>query len=323
MDKFSKDFKKAGGFGKIREFARQGVLGTVAGEVFLLGKSHKALEIANLASQYKVHRHLKKRYGSYIGSFRNKQNLLVHKKNKIVWICWLQGIENASHLVRQCYETVKKQFADWKIIVITSENLNEYTHFPDYISEKWKKGIISNTHFSDLLRLELLTRHGGLWLDATVYCTGKLPEYIENTPLFMYQSLKPGFTGHTNRISSWLIWAESDNIILLETKRLLFRYWKNNDILYDYFILHHFITMVLENYPEHLACIIPVSNEMPHILLLRLFEKFDPEMWEAVKKGSDFHKLTYKFTEEQSGLKDTYYQKLFVKACPETKYSGK
>lgn len=314
MDRISKDFKKVGGFGKIKEFARQGVLGTVAGEVFLLGKSHKALEIANLASQYKVHKHLKKKYGSYIGSLRDKQDTLVHKKNKTVWICWLQGIENAPQLVQQCYETIKKQFADWKIVVITSENLNKYTDFPDHIVEKWKKGIISNTHFSDLLRLELLTLHGGLWLDATVCCTGKLPKYIEDTPLFMYQSLKPGFTGHTNRISNWLIWAESSNIILLETKRILFKYWKDNDSVYDYFIFHHFATMILESYPEHLANIVPISNEMPHILLLHLFEQYDEQMWEAIKIGSSFHKLTYKFTEEQAKLKGTYYHQLFGQA---------
>ena len=308
MDNFSKDFEKAGGSAKVREFMRQGVLGTVAGEVLLLGKSRKALELINLAVAFKVHKHLKKKYGRYIGEMQDKQIELPHKNNRIVWICWLQGIENAPLLVRLCYESVKKQFDDWNIVVITSENLNEYTQFPNYIIEKWKKGIISNTHFSDLLRIELLTSHGGLWIDATVLCTETLPDYIENTPLFMYQSLKPGYTGHINRISSWMMWAESNNLILLETRNLLYKYWEKQNSLYDYFLLHHFVTMVLNHYPENLSNIIPISNEMPHVLLLRLFEKYDAQMWAAVKRGSPFHKLTYKFTEEQANLEDTYYK---------------
>lgn len=49
-----------------------------------------------------------------------------------------------------------------------------------------EKGIITNTHFSDLLRIELLINHGGLWLDATTYLTGTLPNYIsENDFLFI------------------------------------------------------------------------------------------------------------------------------------------
>ena len=32
-----------------------------------------------------------------------------------------------------------------------------------------EKGEMSLTHLSDVLRCELLRRHGGLWIDATVY----------------------------------------------------------------------------------------------------------------------------------------------------------
>lgn len=41
--------------------------------------------------------------------------------------------------------------------------------FPKYIEEKWKRGVITHTHMTDLLRLELLIRYGGTWIDATVF----------------------------------------------------------------------------------------------------------------------------------------------------------
>jgi len=43
---------------------------------------------------------------------------------------------------------------------------------PGYIVEKWEKGRIPAAMFSDLLRVELLIKYGGTWIDSTVFCTG-------------------------------------------------------------------------------------------------------------------------------------------------------
>lgn len=304
MGNFKRDFQKVGGVQKIKDFAREGVLGTVCGEILLLGKSHKALEIANLSAQLKIYGKLKKKYSGYVGKMNYGDECL---HNRTVWICWLQGIENAPELVKKCYQSVKKHFVGWNIIVVTADNLHEYTEFPKYILDKWRSGVITNTHFSDLLRIELLTRHGGLWLDATVYCSGSLPKDIEKTELFMYQALKPGYTGHINRISSWMIWAKSNNHILNEVRNLLWVYWKKENRLFDYFLLHYFTTMILNIYPDELKKMVPMSNAAPHILYLRLFEPYDENIWESIKWQTPFHKLSYKFNEEQKRLIGTYY----------------
>lgn len=76
--------------------------------------------------------------------------------NDTIWFCWLQGIEEAPLLVKRCLESLRKNIPDKKIIVIDGNNLGEYVNMPDYITDKWQRGIIGNAHFSDLLRLELL-----------------------------------------------------------------------------------------------------------------------------------------------------------------------
>ena len=43
-------------------------------------------------------------------------------------------------------------------------------------------------------------------------------------------------------------------------------------------------------------------------LLLRLFETYDPTVWEGIKAQTGIHKLTYKFEPEKSQLPGTYYQ---------------
>ena len=52
------------------------------------------------------------------------------------------------------------------------------------VMEKWEKGIITHTHMTDLLRLELLIKYGGMWIDATVLCTAK----EEEIPCYFFDS---------------------------------------------------------------------------------------------------------------------------------------
>ena len=237
-----------------------------------------------------------------------------HKLSNKVWICWFQGIENAPDIVKKCYESILKNLNDREIVLITEKNMQEYVQFPEYIIEKWKKGIITNTHMTDLLRLELLIQYGGLWLDATVLCTSNnIPDYILNSDLFFFQCLKPGRDGHSQYISSWLISAKTNNKILMATKCLCYEYWKENNYMVDYFLLHDFMSIVLEFYLNDWKKVIPVNNSTPHILLLRLFEIYDEETWNVIKKMTCFHKLSYKFNEENLKISDTYYQKVLLK----------
>lgn len=59
------------------------------------------------------------------------------------------------------------------------------------------------------------------------------------------------------------------------TLNLLYNYWEKNDRLIDYFIFHDFFQLAIESYPKEWKKVIPFNNATPHILLLRLFEKYD------------------------------------------------
>ena len=48
------------------------------------------------------------------------------KENKTVWICWLQGMENAPKLVKKCYQSICNTFKEYNVIVITENNYKEY-----------------------------------------------------------------------------------------------------------------------------------------------------------------------------------------------------
>lgn len=305
-------FKKQGGFQLIKQYCRSGVLGTAICEFLLLGKSKTALEILRLSTQFKTKKRLEKKYKSKLDeidlSYKEKEQKNIEK---IVWICWLQGMEQAPSIVKRCYQSIVDNIKDRKIILITEKNYRQYIKFPYYIQKKIDKNIIKGAHMTDLLRLELLLKYGGTWIDATVFCTNSnIPEYMLDSELFLFQCLKPGRDGHSTVISNWFITAKSNNRILYATRELLYIYWKENNNLYDYFIFHIFFEMAIEKYQDEWKKVVPVSNSTPHILLLCLFEKYDDEMWNAITKQSVFNKLTYKFSEKEIKQENTYYRKI-------------
>lgn len=308
-------FQKQGGMKLIKQYVKSGSLGTAVGEFALLGKSRTALEILRLSTQLKAKQKLEKKYRSTLEEFdKNYDQSLPHDSSNKVWICWFQGMENAPALVQKCYDSVKKNLTDREVILVTSENMDQYVSFPDYIIEKWKVGVITHTHLTDILRLELLIKYGGMWLDATVFCSEErdgIPDYFFDSDLFFYQCLKPGRDGHCQYISSWLMSAKTNNKVLMATRELCYEYWKKNNSMDDYFLLHDFMSIVLDKYEDEWKAIIPKDNATPHILLLRLFDEFDPHLWKAIKEQTPFHKMTYKFEENSLNCAGTFYDKLF------------
>lgn len=308
-------FQKQGGMKLIKQYLRSGVFFTAASQFLLLGKSRTALEILRLSAELKAKQKLQRKFKDCLDVFNQQYDeSLPHVQSNKVFVCWFQGMENAPSIVKKCYASLKENLTDREIILIDRNNMADYVTFPDYIIEKWEKGIISNTHFSDLLRMELLIRYGGLWIDATVFCTAKreqIPDFYFDSDLFLFQCLKPGRDGHSGIASNWFICAKSNNKILMATRHLCYEYWKKYDYLVDYFFSEFFMDMVLEYYPKDWQEIVPKDNATPHILLLRMFETYDEKMWYAIKEQTPFHKLSYKYTEEQSNLKGTYFDRLF------------
>lgn len=301
-------FKKQGGIKLLKQYWQGGALFTGIGQFLLLGKSRTALEILRLSTTLKIKQKLDKKYKWKLEEFDKAYTEKEHKSSDTIWICWFQGMDNAPDLVKKCYQSVIKNNPDKKVIVITEKNISDYVTFPEYIVTKWKQGVITHTHMTDLLRLELLITYGGLWLDATVLCTGIAPEYFFDSDLFFFQTLKPGRDGHASYISSWLMEAKTNNKILMATRELCYEYWKTNNTMWDYFLLHDFMSIVLEKYEEDWKKIIPRDNATPHILLLRLFDQYDEKMWATIKSQTQFHKLTYKFSEEKQKEQGTYYR---------------
>lgn len=257
-------------------------------------------------SRYKIYNNLKKRYAQNL----SKEKSVVKKefKNRNVWVCWLQGFDNAPDLVKKCYESMVRNITEYNIVKISLDNINEYIEIPKYILEKWEKGIISNAHLSDIIRLELLVNYGGLWLDSTVWCTGDIPTHIKRNELFVYR--EGWYDSEAVNMGNWLISATPNNHILAETLKLLYIYWSENNYTYDYFIFHIFFKIVTENNKDKWDKVPVFYQNDPHILMNELNNKFNKERYDEICRITSFHKLTLKLSEREINKKDNFYNKI-------------
>ena len=217
-----------------------------------------------------------------------------HKSNNI-WICWLQGADSMPSLVQKCVQSIFENFPDKTVTLISYENMNEYVDLPDYIIRKHKDGIIPPAQFSDLIRADLLCKYGGLWVDATVFCTSpNMFRIFEEYPLFVFKQFDLQRRDFQPSVASnWLIYAYSNQKILLLTRKLLFEYWERNNYLENYFIFHHFFALAAKRYEEDWNAIPAFNNHTPHTLQFEFGEVFSEERWGQIKGMSDFHKLNH------------------------------
>jgi len=244
----------------------------------------------------------------YYDKINTNYTLETDKPTKKIFWCWLQGENNAPRLCQKCLASLRKTFPEYEIIVVTEENMFQLVKFPDYIIEKYRKGTITRTHFSDILRTALLVEYGGVWIDSTVYCTGyNIP--ILDYPMFVFQDWKFDF-GQPTVASNWFLSAYQGHPIFHCMLDLLYKYWKENGEIENYFLFHLFFKMVTEKYSELWKQVPRFSNIPPHIMQFEMFDKYSDVRFEQIKRMSDFHKLTYKDPRLKEDLSGTMIERV-------------
>ena len=220
-------FEKQGGINLLKQYWKGGAFFTAVGEFLILGKSRTSLEILRNATSLKIKQNLEKEYSDKIAVIEKKYKEEPYPKEpRKVWICWFQGMDNAPEIVRRCYASVEKNITDREIVLLTEKNYREYISFPEEIQNKIDCGKIKGAHMSDLLRLEMLQRYGGTWIDATVFCTSKtIPTYMLDSDLFLFQCLKPGRDGQPSTISNWFMTAKPNQNFCTIIGKIMMKWW--------------------------------------------------------------------------------------------------
>ena len=292
----------------VRHYAKMGVMGPMAKAILHNPFSRKSYKNAYAVALEKVSPFLQEKYRGVMLERQKYYEVqsLPHVRSKRVWLCWLQGLNDAPEVVKACYQSLCKYLADREINVIDAQNWKEYVELPEYVVEKWERGQIPPAHFTDLIRLQLLIKYGGTWIDSTVLCTGKnYGEYLD-ADLFLFQYTRPE-SDQWGGIGNWFITACTNNEVLLVLRDMLYAYWKDYDCLLDYYIFHLFFSMLREAYPNEIAAM-PYGYAVPSITLVHHWgEKFDQARWDRFTSKVCFHKLAYSVKKEVLEAEGNYY----------------
>lgn len=304
----------------MREYWRMGLVWLVAKSIVKCAVERKPFKTIYSAITAKVDGRLKERYGTMVNEPVDEQSSVEPSSELKVWFCWMQGLESAPVVVRMCYESLCRYITDREIVVVTERNWRELVGLPLDIVKKYESGIIPHAHFTDLIRMELLIRYGGTWIDSTVLMTDpslmkggeeQLKEIL-NADLFLFQYKKRKDEAYRG-ISNWFISANAGNRLLRRLQQMLYQYWRDYDCVVEYFVFHLFFGMIAERWSEAVRKMPYAYSVYSLYLEQRMSDRWDEQWYDELKRHACFHKLNYRVNAEAVKKDDSFHSVLTKK----------
>lgn len=110
---------------------------------------------------------------------------------KKIWIYWDSPIEDAPEVVKLSYLSWKELNPDYEVVLLNDENIKCKLGFDFNSIFDMCRIRLTKANKSDLLRTYLLSRFGGVWVDATTFCIRPLhiwlPSIKDKTDFFMFR----------------------------------------------------------------------------------------------------------------------------------------
>jgi hypothetical protein len=137
---------------------------------------------------------------------------------KVVWFLWFQGLEAAPEIIQLCHRSWVER-CGWDVVVLNESNLAEYAMLDH-------KGVVarqSPNHRADLLRLDLLANHGGVWVDATCFCLRPLDYWLPGVMGSGFFAF--GSPGPDRPLCSWFIASAKSHLLATRMLEKMYPYW--------------------------------------------------------------------------------------------------
>lgn len=265
-----------------------------------------------------VKSYLYNRYAKIIEEYRlNEGNEMIRLSlNEYpIWVFWYQGFEYAPPLVRACFENLKRK--NKNVIAIDKNNLDEYVRIPSFIKNKVDKGKITFTHYSDIIRVALLSEHGGLWVDSTCFTSVEVSENVKQSSFFSSKTInKSPLPLWSN--SRWCGWGQGtcykNYPLFVFLRDMLYAYWEKEEMLIDYLLLDALMELGLdENKMIHSDMdSLPENNLQRNKLWGVMNRTFSENEYRLMTEDTWLFKLSYKtnLVEKSNTGEATYYKRI-------------
>ena len=174
-----------------------------------------------------------------------------YEPNAPIWVCWWTGEETAPPLVRQCIRSIREHAGDHPVHFIDRDNYHTYLEIPEHILSKVEDKTMCIANFSDYLRFSLLAAYGGLWMDATLFCSSGIPEDYFRRPLFTCKGTNGDPGGYLSRYrwTSFCFGGRKGNVMFRYMQKAFDTYWSLCDVAIDYLLVDYLIDMGYRKLP--------------------------------------------------------------------------
>lgn len=154
-----------------------------------------------------------------------------------IWTYWAQGWDDLPEVVAMCHRRLREMGGP-DVVRLDAESATQLVQIPADI-DAIEMGHAAR---SDLLRLELLGRFGGTWIDATCFVTEDPRPHLARLGtdgFFAFE--KAGST-----LATWLMVSERDGYLVRMVRSALHAYLRERKEWSFYFLLHYvFESLVL------------------------------------------------------------------------------
>lgn len=281
-------------------------------QIFIGNKNHKRKKELRKIKYW--HHYLSENYGYIADKYKKAEKPITHANIEYkIWVMWWQGEENMPEIIRINFDSLKRNSNGHEIVLITKDNCFDYLKIPNYIIDKVSRNIISLTHLSDYIRVALLSKHGGLWLDATVYVNSPLP--IEfNLPYWTnkWELRESEYDSYNLWIGLWglssvpkllitqymgIWYSFPNNPLFVCLNDFWLAYWKKENHVPYYWTTELFLIGIMFDKIESVKEMINnIQFNNPQTFNMRYYmnKKFDKHVWNELLSDTQFFYLSWK-----------------------------
>lgn len=165
---------------------------------------------------------------------------------KRIWLYWDTGEATAPPVVTACIDSWRRLNPGWEVTVLDGDSLAARDDIPGKPAEMTVQA------YSDLVRLRLLRRYGGVWADATVMCLEPLDHWLP--PLaaggffaYLWTDTDKWFVlPNVHRIlTSWFLVSEPEGAVIAPWEERSYAYWEGRTRPHDYYWVHLILETLL------------------------------------------------------------------------------
>lgn len=222
-----------------------------------------------------------------------------------IYVMWWTGLETMPEIVRLCYDNLCNNAKLHPIILITKDNYS--TVLPNSIVTDIKEVVdlynndkICIQHLSDIVRTLILSKIGGIWIDATIYVTSNWDDKLIGKSFFSgRRTIKYANSGKSitkGQWTSYFIASVKGNPLIDFMYNGLIECYNRKMEIKEYYTMDYLFAIAMKNS----SLVREIIEEVP-LIDANLFslenymnEKFDEEQYRKFMSTAPFFKLNHR-----------------------------